>query len=688
MQGVLKFRLFLTVILAAISSLFVTDIYGQANITVDVNQVIKILPSNAVGMNINYLMDGSYISSATTGSTAAALKAMNNKMLRYPGGEKSDNYAWSSAPFDKSNPSVLLTGACQWPSGDNRFVQSDFKTSKPEVLDFDEFMVMARSVGAEPMLVCAYDAAYYGGSIAATNPCGIKPTLDELINTAKEWVRYANKTKNYNVKYWCIGNESWNDCDYNGCVTADQYAIDVVKFSTAMRAIDPSIKIIANGLEAEWWQKLVSNPASAKAIDYLGVSCYPVFNYSGGYEDYRNNNYDLRDDVKVAAEAINKFASAADKLRLKVIGTEFNAIDWSGSWVDRNDIGHALLSAEILAQSIRTPEVESMLFWNTRWVDNLTKADDIYDALDKNSATNASGLMLTAMYNAFLPRMVKVTEEGKIKSFAFYDAASGKLNVVLINKDNQSQSANLSINGFSSRISCARWEYKGLDMNDTEPSYARRDSVTVSSYPYLISLPRNSITILKIAPANIALPLPLLAFTATLETNGYGQLSWQTNSADNSSSFSIQRSSDSITWSTIGNLPSDATGTNRSYEFSDTNPFANSAKVYYRIVKTDASGQVYVSMVRSLQKIISTSLTIRLLNSPGGQSVNFTVNGIRYAALNINLLDAKGRIVKTFPSVASDGLVTLDLSPVPRGIYFVQFISSVAQQTFKLVKGR
>jgi len=686
MSGVIKMRPFIYFFILITSIFHPLYMLAQANVTVDVTQVIKSIPANAVGININYLMDGSYISPATTVNTATTIKSMNAKLLRYPGGEKSDNYYWSAAPYDRANPSVILTGTCQFPSNDSRFVQADLKTSKPEVLDFDEFMVMARAVSAEPMLVCAYDAAYYGGSIEAIYPCGAKPTLDQLITNAKEWVRYANITKKYNIKYWCIGNESWNNCLYNGCVSADQYAIDIVKFADAMRSVDPSIKIIANGLGSAWWQKLVTNTQSAGAIDYLGVSCYPVYNYTGGYDDYRNNNYDLRDDLKVAADAITNFASTTDKVRIKVIATEFNSIDWGGKWVDNNDIGHALLSAEILGQSLRTPEVESMLFWNTRWIDNLTKPNDIFDALNKNSGTNANGLMLSAMYNTILPKMVKTTEEGKIKTFAFYNNVTNNLNVILINKDNVSQPVNLSVAGFLSNPSCLRWEYKGTDMNDTNPVYAYKDSASLDKFPYLFSLPRNSITVLRMSASNIALPLPLINFTATLLTNGYGQLVWQTNTNDSNSIFGIERSTDSVTWTNIGRVNADSTVANKSYQYDDTNPFASGSKVYYRIVKTDGAGQAYVSSVRALQKIVASSLVIKLVNNPVQGTANFTISGIRYAALKINLFDAKGSMIKVLPEVASDGLVTVDLKTISSGVYFLQFISAVAQQTFKVVK--
>lgn len=443
-------------------------------------------------------MDGSHISEGTTAATASALKSMGMKMLRYPGGEKSDNYLWSSSPYDRAKPEVLLTGNCNFPSGDTRFVESDTKTCKKEVLDFDEFITMCRQVGAEPMIVCAYDAAYFGGSEAASNPCGTKPSKQQLIENAKQWVLYANKTKNYNIKYWCIGNESWNDCLYNGCVSANQYAIDIVEFTNAMRSIDPTIKIIANGRGTEWWQTLLQNAAASNAIDYLGVSCYPVYRYTGGYDYYRSNNFNLKSEVETAVAAIINYASPLSKERIKVMATEFNAIDFSDEWVNTNDVGHALVTADILGQCLKFDKVESMLFWNTRWITNVTIPEHVYDALNKNSTVNANGLMLSVWGNNTLSSMVSASEDGPIKTYAFYDKLSAKLNIILINKDNVSQPVNVSVAGFTSGASLARWEYSGGNTADTHPTYVRKDSSKLSVYPYNATLAPNSVTVLKL----------------------------------------------------------------------------------------------------------------------------------------------------------------------------------------------
>ncbi len=77
-----------------------------------------------------------------------------------------------------------------------------------------------------------------------------------------------------------VGNESWNAPDYNGRATIAQYIDDFFDFASAMKAVDPTIKIIANGQNG-WWQPLLKSKA-APLIDVLALSTYPAFSYTKG----------------------------------------------------------------------------------------------------------------------------------------------------------------------------------------------------------------------------------------------------------------------------------------------------------------------------------------------------------------------------------------------------------------------
>ena len=178
-----------------------------------------------------------------------------------------------------------------------------------DVLDFDEYMEMCREIGAEPLICVAADeymVDYPEGCTWAGR--------DELIEHAVEWVRYANIKKGYGVKYWMIGNESWHRQNINS--TAEIYARDVVDFSRAMKAVDPTIRIVPNGNSVEFWEKVIT--IAGDHMDHLCFSNYPVYEYKAGYLTYRDTLQDLMRAVNRASEAIEKYATEEQKERLTV----------------------------------------------------------------------------------------------------------------------------------------------------------------------------------------------------------------------------------------------------------------------------------------------------------------------------------------------------------------------------------
>jgi len=123
------------------------------------------------------------------------------KYLRYPGGEKSDGYLWSIPPYTSSVPTLARWAGGEypqnreWPSYDRTVVESDGQTFKFAPLDFDEFMAVCNAIGCVPTVVVCYDSMYKPAQSGGT-----APTRDQLLETAEEWVRYANITKGYDIK--------------------------------------------------------------------------------------------------------------------------------------------------------------------------------------------------------------------------------------------------------------------------------------------------------------------------------------------------------------------------------------------------------------------------------------------------------------------------------------------------------
>ena len=386
------------------------------------DSVLNDISDHPIGINVDYFMDDDkYLRPARR--TADALKAMGVRYLRYPGGNKSDLYLFSVPPYEKSQPTLARTGKAA--IGYERVIK-DYKEYRFDVLDFDEFIQMCREINAEPLIVVAADEylVNYPEGSTWTNREG-------LIKNAVEWVRYANIKKGYNVKYWMIGNECWHENNKNS--SSEIYAKDVVDFSKAMKAVDPSIYIIPNGKSIEFFKDVLT--IAAGYIDYLCLSNYPVWNYTEGYVSYRDTLKDLLGPVKRALTAIDKYVKSEDRDRLKLLVVEYGPFDWANKWPMVNDMGHNLCNFEITGEQLKIPQIKFSCFWNTRWIENDTIDNSIFDALDKNGNFNADGLGLMIWGNWLGKKMVSTTGTLHIRSFASYSPDEKVLYVYLLNKN-------------------------------------------------------------------------------------------------------------------------------------------------------------------------------------------------------------------------------------------------------------
>jgi alpha-N-arabinofuranosidase len=74
------------------------------------------------------------------------------------------------------------------------------------------------------------------------------------------------------VKFWEVGNEIWGDW-VRGHSDAETYARNYNRYAKAMRAVDPSIKLIAVGDNNMNWNRTVLREAGHQ-IDYLAIHHY------------------------------------------------------------------------------------------------------------------------------------------------------------------------------------------------------------------------------------------------------------------------------------------------------------------------------------------------------------------------------------------------------------------------------
>ena len=202
------------------------------------------------------LMPGDAAPGSVRRDVAEKIKLLKPAFIRWPGGNVAQDYRWL------------------WGTGprDERVTWSNLSwKNEPEPGDFgtDEFVAFARSVGAEPSIT--------------VNVEGRGATVEE----AAAWVEYCNgpATSKYgaaraanghpapfNVKFWEVGNEIWGNW-VRGHSDAEAYARNYNRYAKAMRAVDPSIKLIAVGDNDMKWNRTVLR-AAGENIDYLAIHHY------------------------------------------------------------------------------------------------------------------------------------------------------------------------------------------------------------------------------------------------------------------------------------------------------------------------------------------------------------------------------------------------------------------------------
>ena len=228
-----------------------------------------------------------------------AVKELHPTCLRWPGGGYVAQYDWKWG----IGPQEKRERWAHWMWMD--YDQNCFGT--------DEFIRFCREVNSEPIIVV---------SVKFERPAD---EYDSILQDAVNWLRFCNAPATvewgakraanghpepYNVKYWEIDNEMWE-------MGIDRYEKCVRDFSTALRKIDPSIKIIACGGFREDEQFI---QRSGQYFDYLSLHHYEQ---QGGYATgpvRLGQQYDRY--AKMIADGPNP------NIKLFISEWNLNSIDW------------------------------------------------------------------------------------------------------------------------------------------------------------------------------------------------------------------------------------------------------------------------------------------------------------------------------------------------------------------------
>ena len=240
---------------------FVLSMFGVGTIWVD---QVSLMPSDA--------------KSGIRTDVLEKILALRPAFVRWPGGNVAQDYhwEWGIGPRDQRPVWVNM-------SWDNDPEPADFGTI--------EYLEFCRLVDTEPNIVVNLE----GRGVTVVEATQLRAAGRDIRSesrpaTAEEaanWVEYVNGDSSsqygalrardghpepFGVTYWEIGNEIWGDW-VRGHSDASTYAANARSYIRAMKAVDPSIKIIVVGDEDPEWNRVVLEEIGGE-IDMLSIHHY------------------------------------------------------------------------------------------------------------------------------------------------------------------------------------------------------------------------------------------------------------------------------------------------------------------------------------------------------------------------------------------------------------------------------
>lgn len=382
-----------------------------------------------------------------------ALKDLSLPVLRWPGGCFADTYHWEDAIGPKNQRKPIENMMWGHQREDNSFGTNEF-------LNFCEL------IGAEPYLAVNMNSG----------------TVEEAVN----WLEYVNhpngssymtdlrqkygRAQPWNVKYWGIGNESW-DC--GGHMTAQHYINLFKQFSTAMTDYNNSEKIfrvaVGPGMPNYDWTEQIMKGIPAKLFEGLSIHWYAV-NWG-----HKSSSYDFTEPEYFAtmqkALFMNEFITKNSEIMDKYDPKKKIAlvVDEWGGWYDTDPDGHGALYQQNTMRDAMIAGVTLNIFNNHADRVRMANLAQAVNVLQSLILTKGDKMILTPTY--YVMKMYKVHQGALMvpvdvtsadfvmgdKKLPAVSASgsidkSGKMHVSLTNIDNKnSQKVEIDLKGYDAK---------------------------------------------------------------------------------------------------------------------------------------------------------------------------------------------------------------------------------------------
>jgi Glycosyl hydrolase catalytic core len=338
----------------------------------------------------------------------------------------------------------------------------------------DKAVAYARAIGAEPIVQVP---------LLAADSKGTAPTPEN----AAAMVTYANVTAKYGIKYFSIGNEPDLYPDATGSTkgiagyTASAFCTSLSMYTAAMKAVDPTIKIL--GPELSWkyqsgtndWLTTILQTCGSN-IDVVTVHRYPIdpakTTVAAAAADAANLN-----DTIVHLRSIMQQAGVGDK---PLAITEAN-ITWDGDPAkstmpaSSGTVPAGLWAADTFGMGIQN-ELWTMLYWSTRegWTLGLFPSSGM--------TPRPSYWALDLYANHFGPTLLSVTSTPDgVRVYASRNQADDATQLVVVNWNQASAILTFQMDGLAAALAATTFTLPAVSFAAVEiPDVGAASAVSYS----------------------------------------------------------------------------------------------------------------------------------------------------------------------------------------------------------------
>ena len=187
-------------------------------------------------------------------------------------------------------------------------------------------------------------------------------------------------------------------------------------------------------------------------------------------------------------------------------------------------------------------------------------------------------------------------------------------------------------------------------------------------------------TSIKVIP-DCSLPVELTDFNAVKQGNG-ALLNWGTSMEVNSSYFVVEKSSDGIHFSAIGEVKA-AGNSSIALRYSFVDPAIASGITYYRLAQYDLDGTVHYSVIRTVTKDGTTG--VQVTPNPNNGNFVITFDQAGEVKAQISVVNSLGQTVYTGETIDTN-FKNIDITALASGIYYLQVNTGAETIVKKIVK--